>query len=62
LGEVFPDQKEYFDYQADEANMSRMWGGIHLLQDCEEGLAVGIKIGNMVLEDMRSTPHTFIYK
>lgn len=62
LGEVFPDERQHFDYQADEANMSRVWGGIHLLQDCEEGLAVGIKIGNRVLEDMRSTPHTFIYK
>ncbi len=41
--------------------MSRIWGGIHLLQDCEEGLRVGIKIGDRVVEGMKRCPHTFIY-
>lgn len=62
MSELFPSEKDYFIAQADEANMSRMWGGIHLLQDCDEGLAVGQKIGEKVVADMKTNSHLFIYQ
>ena len=42
--------------------MSRIWGGIHLQQDCDEGIEVGKKIGSKVIEDMRQSSHTFVYE
>ncbi len=62
MSELFASEKGYFVAQADEANMSRMWGGIHLLQDCDEGLAVGQKIGEKVVADMKKNSHLFIYQ
>jgi len=62
LSEIFPQEKEFYGSCADDANLSRFSGGIHLMQDCEEGLEVGKLIGNKVVEDMRGIPHTFIYK
>jgi hypothetical protein len=61
LGDLFPNEKGYFSSLADEANMSRMWGGLHLLQDCNEGLAMGTKIGSKIVQDMHRTAHTLIY-
>jgi hypothetical protein len=62
LSELFPREKEFFESCASEANLSRFSGGIHLMQDCKEGLAVGKQIGSKIVEDMRIIPHTFIYK
>jgi hypothetical protein len=61
VSEILPQEKEFYEACADDANLSRFSGGIHLMQDCEEGLKVGKIIGNKVVEDMRETPHTFIY-
>jgi hypothetical protein len=61
LSEIFPQEIEFYEICADDANLSRFSGGIHLMQDCAEGMIVGKLIGNKVLEDMRGTPHPFIY-
>lgn len=61
LSEIFPQEKEFYKSCADDANLSRFSGGIHLMQDCEEGLKVGKMIGNKVVDDMRGAPHTFIF-
>lgn len=61
LSEIFPQEKEFYRTCADDANLSRFSGGIHLMQDCEEGLEVGKTIGSKVIEDMRGTAHPFIY-
>jgi hypothetical protein len=61
LSKIFPQEKEFYESCADDANLSRFSGGIHLMQDCEEGLKVGKMIGNKVVEDMKGTPHTFIF-
>lgn len=62
LDEIFPKEKQLFESCADAANLSRFIGGIHLMQDCENGLTVGKLIGNKVIEDMKGPKHTFIYK
>lgn len=62
LTEIFPNEKEFFESSANEANLSRVSAGIHLKQDCDEGLRVGKLIGNKVVKDMHRIQHTFIYK
>ena len=62
LSEIFPIEKKYFEDQAKEANMSRIWGGLHLRQDCDEGMALGNKVGSKVIDDMRQKDHPFIYE
>jgi len=50
LGEIFPSELEYFRAEALEAADSRLWGGIHYRQDNEQGLVVGKKIGEKVVD------------
>lgn len=45
----------FFPEQADEAAMSRLYGGIHFRSDNEEGLRLGRRVGRRVLE--RSLGH-----
>ncbi len=45
LGTAFPTLKNYFDSLAEEAAMSRLYGGIHYRHDNEEGLKGGRTIG-----------------
>jgi hypothetical protein len=45
LGKYFPKQAGYFKSQAEEAAMSRLWGGIHYRKDNDDGLKLGKKIG-----------------
>jgi hypothetical protein len=45
LGYLFPQQAEYFNAQASEASLSRLYGGIHYRSDIEKGLAHGKVIG-----------------
>jgi len=61
LGEVFPALAGYFAGQADEAAMSRLWGGIHFPQDDDQGLVVGRAIGALVVQDMAESAHTFVF-
>lgn len=45
----FPAEKEDITQWAEEAAMSRLYGGIHFRHDNEEGLALGRKIGQLVV-------------
>jgi hypothetical protein len=45
LSYLFPDHAEYFDAQAQEASLSRLYGGIHYRADIEMGLEHGEVIG-----------------
>jgi hypothetical protein len=49
LGAYFPDQAARFDRLAEEASMSRVYGGIHFRFDGDEGLALGRRIAREVL-------------
>jgi membrane-associated phospholipid phosphatase len=62
LGEIFPIERTYFNNQAREAALSRLWAGIHFKQDITEGVDQGNKIAMKVVEDMHSGHHPFVYK
>jgi membrane-associated phospholipid phosphatase len=50
LGYIIPEKAEAYAAMANEASMSRMYGGIHFRSDCETGLTVGKNIGNYAVE------------
>lgn len=50
LKKFFPLDQQEIDQWAEEAAMSRLYGGIHYRHDNEEGLALGRKIGLRVLD------------
>lgn len=49
LHHYFPAEGKYFEIQAREAAMSRLWGGIHFRKDNDDGLKLGERIGNYCL-------------
>lgn len=53
MGELFPSEKAFFQAQAEEAAISRFWGGIHYHRDDNQGLVVGRKIGEKVVNFMQ---------
>ncbi len=53
LSEFFPEDSEKWNKMADEAGMSRIRAGIHYPIDHEQGLKLGKKIGQTVLERTR---------
>ncbi len=61
MGELFPAEREYFAGQAEEAAISGLWACIHFPRDNAQGLIVGRQIGGKLVDDMRETPHTFIF-
>lgn len=50
LAYLFPKDAADFHAKAEEASNSRLWGGIHWRSDNETGMAVGKKIGQLVVE------------
>ena len=50
LGYLFPNDKSTFDAMAQEASVSRMYGGIHYRFDCETGLRCGKAIGSFSVQ------------
>jgi len=53
LGYLFPDKAKDFDSMAQEAAMSRLYGGIHFRIDNEVGFTVGTKVGQQVVDKAR---------
>jgi membrane-associated phospholipid phosphatase len=53
LGAVFPSARRNLQAMADEAAMSRLYGGIHYRFDNEQGLEVGRKIGALAVARLR---------
>ena len=56
LGHYLPDRAAVFDAQAEQAAMSRLYGGIHFRHDNEDGLALGRRLATAVIE--RAAPPT----
>lgn len=54
LGHIVPDKAESYKAMAQEASMSRMYGGIHYRSDCEIGLVVGTNVGNYAVARART--------
>lgn len=50
LGAYFPNDQASLDSQADQAGLSRLFGGIHYRFDVDSGLALGRRIGQYVME------------
>ncbi len=55
LGHFFPDQAEKLTEMANEASMSRVYGGIHYRFDGEVGLAVGGKVAALAIAREQTT-------
>lgn len=49
LSHYFPENKETWKQKADEASVSRTWGGIHFSIDNQAGFELGEKIGKQAL-------------
>ncbi len=45
LGHIFPTEKADLNAKAEEASLSRLYGGIHYRMDCEAGIKTGQQIG-----------------
>lgn len=50
LSHIVPEKAAAYNAMANEASLSRMYGGIHFRADCEIGLQVGKNIGNYAAE------------
>lgn len=50
LGHLVPERAGAYDAMAQEASLSRMYGGIHYRSDCEIGLEVGKNVGLKAIE------------
>jgi hypothetical protein len=53
LGYIIPERAAAYNAMAQEASLSRMYGGIHYRSDCEAGMDVGAKIGNYAVQRAR---------
>ncbi len=58
LSSYFPQDKEKWWQLADEAGMSRIWGGIHYPADHTSGFELGKRVGQAALERSAKTPQT----
>ncbi|WP_046371217.1 phosphatase PAP2 family protein [Flavihumibacter petaseus] len=50
LSHLVPERAAAYEEMANEASLSRMYGGIHYRSDCSAGLSVGRKVGNMAVD------------
>lgn len=53
LSHIVPQRATAYKAMAEEASMSRMYGGIHFRSDCEVGLAVGKNVGAYAVQRAR---------
>ena len=50
LGHIIPARASAYNAMADEASMSRLYGGLHYKSDCTTGLIVGKNVGNFAIQ------------
>ncbi len=55
LSYFFPDYTEEFDRLADNIGMARLWAGIHWRSDCENGMALGRCVAQIVIEELEDS-------
>jgi hypothetical protein len=53
LGALWPLQADLFNAMAQEAAMSRLWGGIHFESDNLEGLKLGKSVGQEIIASLK---------
>jgi hypothetical protein len=54
LSYIFPEGADYFDEQAQEASLSRLYGAIHYRSDCQVGLDHGKRVGGYTINFAKS--------
>lgn len=54
LGHIIPERAAAYQSMAQEASVSRMYGGIHYRSDCEAGLVTGKKVGLFAVSRART--------
>jgi membrane-associated phospholipid phosphatase len=54
MAELFPDRAAAYRAKAEEASLSRIWGGVHYRFDVVGGEALGTKVGEAVVARMRA--------
>lgn len=54
LGHIVPERASQYQAMANEASVSRMYGGIHYRSDCEQGLVVGKNVGQFAINRAQS--------
>jgi len=54
LGHLMPERASQYIEMANEASMSRMYGGIHFKSDCQVGLEVGKNVGGHAIQRART--------
>jgi PAP2 superfamily len=54
LSYLFPNDAQYFNDQATEASLSRLYGAIHYRSDCEKGLDHGTRIAGYTVNFART--------
>ena len=50
LGHIIPERATAYNAMAQEASMSRMYGGLHFSSDCSVGLIVGKNVGSYAIK------------
>lgn len=50
IGRLFPDFAQLMEERSAEAVESRLWSGIHFRSDIDVGLAIGRRVGDLVME------------
>lgn len=50
LGHLIPEKATAYEAMAQEASMSRLYGGIHYRSDCSVGLVTGKNVGNYAVQ------------
>jgi hypothetical protein len=55
LAHFFPSDAAYLQEKAEEASLYPFWAGIHFRRDCEEGLALGRAVAELVLEQVQKS-------
>ena len=50
IGRLFPDFAQMMDEKSAEAVESRLWSGIHFRSDIDVGLAIGRRVGDLVMD------------
>ena len=50
LSHIIPARAKDYEAMANEASMSRLYGGLHYRSDCETGLTVGTSVGKYAVE------------
>jgi membrane-associated phospholipid phosphatase len=53
LSYFFPSDAATFDAKAQEAAVSRLYGGIHFRSDNDQGAAIGKKIGDLTVQRLK---------